>query len=133
MSSAPERAVHPRTAPGREAARLAGLLPGPPVAPSPLDVWRARRQLYRLARRLRRRGWTAQIRYDNSPILLRVFDPRVPCIGDSITAVGDEAGWWFTSSTGDRLAACSDLDGACAGIAASLVPWVVRALGGRMP
>ncbi|MFG1858616.1 hypothetical protein ACGFJT_42760 [Actinomadura geliboluensis] len=133
MSSAPERAVRPRTAPGREAARPGGLPPGPPVAPSLPDAWRARRHLNRLARRLRRGGWTAQPRYDESPPLLRVFDPRVPCVGESVTAVRDGSGWWFVSSTGGRLGACSDLEGTCAGVAASLVPWVVQALGGRKP
>ncbi|MFA1546611.1 hypothetical protein [Actinomadura chokoriensis] len=133
MSSAPERAVHPQTAQGREAARAVGLPPGPPVAPSPLDVWRARRHLNRLARRLRRRGWAAQPRYGGSPPLLRVFDPRVPSVGDSVTTVRDGDGWWFASSTDDRLATCSDLDGACVGVAEMLVPWVVQALGGRNP
>ncbi|WP_067802461.1 hypothetical protein [Actinomadura formosensis] len=114
-------------------ARPAGFPPCPPVAPSLLDTWRARRHLNRLALRLRRDGWTARPRYGQSPPLLRVFDPRVPCIGDSITAVRDETGWWFVSSTGDRLAPCPDLDGACAGVARLLVPWVVCALGDRNP
>ncbi|TDD87528.1 hypothetical protein [Actinomadura rubrisoli] len=102
--------------------------PSPPVAPSPLDAWRARRHLGRLARRLRRRGWTAQARFTASPPLLRVFDARVPRIGDSIAANREEAGWWFMSSTGERLAPCADPDWAVSKISVQLAPFISCAL-----
>ncbi|TDD61117.1 hypothetical protein E1293_45205 [Actinomadura darangshiensis] len=103
----------------------------PPVVPSTLHAWRARRRLNRLARSLRRRGWTVQPHYRGRPPLLRVFDSKVPCIGDSIKAVKDEAAWHYVSNTGQRLAPCDDPNKACIAVAALLVPWILRAFGGR--
>ena len=109
-----------------------GLPPLWPAAPSLLDGLRAQRHLRRLARLLRRRGWSAQARFGGAIPLLRVFDPRVPCIGDSVMVVQDEEGrWWFKSGTGELLAPCDEVGAACVRIAELLVPWVVCALGGR--
>ncbi|MDL4818302.1 hypothetical protein [Actinomadura opuntiae] len=88
-----------------EEARPVGVPPDSPAAP---DAWLACFLLNRLARRLRLRGWSVQFRYEGSPPLLRVWDARIPSLGDSITAARDDADWWFTSSTGERLAACRE-------------------------
>ncbi|NVI88519.1 hypothetical protein [Actinomadura sp. BRA 177] len=118
---------------GEEMARPAGIPPQRPAAPSPLDDRRARRELNRLARRLRRRGWSAQARFGDGAPLVRLFDPRVPYIGDSVMVVWDETGRRFRSSTGELLASCDDADSACVRVAELLVPWVLGALGGRPP
>src|SRR5437868_11143298 len=102
-------------------ARPVDIPPGSPAAPCPLDVWRTRRYLRRLARQLRRRGWTAQTRFTVSPPLLRVYDPQTPHIEDHVTVVREDAGFWFVSSSGKWLAPCADLDWAVARVSAQLV------------
>lgn len=110
---------------GAEAARSV-LVPPDALAVSPRP-WRSRLLLERLRRALCREGWVAQRRYSGALVMLRVYSSAVPCIGDSITVVRGDGGWWFRSSTGDLLAPCSHVDLAAAEVSASLRPWVAAA------
>ncbi|CNF01253.1 Uncharacterised protein [Mycobacterium tuberculosis] len=110
---------------GVEAARSV-LIPPDALAVSPRP-WRSRLLLDRLRRPLRREGWVAERRYDGSLVMLRVYSSAVPCIGDSITVVRGDGGWWFRSSTGDLLAPCSHVDLAASEVSALLGPWVAAA------
>ncbi|WP_152563814.1 hypothetical protein [Actinomadura welshii] len=87
----------------------------------------ARRRLDRLARALRRHGWTVDRRYLETLPMLRVFFPDAPCLGDSITVVSGDGGWWYRSSTGELLAPCSDLDLAVSQLSTLLERWVSAA------
>jgi hypothetical protein len=77
-----------------------------------------------LARALRRQGWTVDRRYLETLPMLRVFFPGAPCLGDSITVVGGDGGWWYRSSTGELLAPCSRVDLAVSRISTLLERWV---------
>lgn len=110
---------------GAEAARSV-LVPPDALAVSPRP-WRSRLLLERLRRALRREGWVAQRRYGGSLVMLRVYSSAVPCIGDSITVVRGDGGWWFRSSTGDLLAPCSHVGLAVSEVSALLRPWVAAA------
>ncbi|WP_433465934.1 hypothetical protein [Spirillospora sp. CA-128828] len=100
-------------------------MPIPPDAlaalPRPLT---ARRLLNRLARALRRQGWTVDRRYSETLPILRVFFPGAPCLGESITITAGDGGWWYRSSTGELLAPCSDLDLAVSRVTTVLRRWV---------
>ncbi|MCQ0006332.1 hypothetical protein [Actinomadura madurae] len=87
----------------------------------------ARRQLNRLARVLRRHGWTVDRRYAETLPMLRVFFPGAPCLGDSVTVVSGDGGWWYRSSTGELLAPCWRVDLAVAQISTLLERWVSAA------
>ncbi|TDD80920.1 hypothetical protein [Actinomadura rubrisoli] len=81
-----------------------------------------------LARALTAAGWSASPRYDERPALLRVVAPELPGVGESIRVKPGVSGVpWFISSTGDPLAPCHDLTGACAAIDARLGPVVAAA------
>ncbi|MFI6514040.1 hypothetical protein ACIBF1_00600 [Spirillospora sp. NPDC050679] len=45
-----------------------------------------------------------------TPVLLRVYPPAAPVVGDSICVVRDMAGWGYQSSTGKWLGLCSEPD-----------------------
>ncbi|GAA2091821.1 hypothetical protein [Actinomadura alba] len=112
-----------------EAVRPVRVPPSAPVAPPWAARWRMRRHLDRLARELRRAGWSSLTRYEESPPSLRVFAARVPCVGETVTVVaGPGKAWWFRSSLGHRIAPCSDVVGAAWEIAVLLTPWVAAAL-----
>ncbi|TDD73490.1 hypothetical protein E1293_31280 [Actinomadura darangshiensis] len=87
----------------------------------------ARRQLNRLARALRRRGWTVDRRYAETCPMLRVFFPDMPCLGDSVTVAGGDGGWWYRSSTGELLAPCADMDLAVTQVTTALERWIAMA------
>ncbi|MFA1544525.1 hypothetical protein [Actinomadura monticuli] len=61
----------------------------------------ARLLLNRLARALRRRGWTVDRRYAETRPMLRVFFPDAPCLGDTVTIAAGDGGWWYRSITGN--------------------------------
>ncbi|WP_024934134.1 hypothetical protein [Actinomadura welshii] len=84
----------------------------------------ARRRLNRLARALRRDGWTVERRYAETLPTLRVFFAGAPCLGDSVTVVSGDGGWWYRSSTGELLAPCSRVDLAVSQISTLLERWV---------
>lgn len=108
-----------------EAARR---VPVPPDALAALPrPFVARLLLNRLRRVLRRRGWTAERRYDESLPMLRVYSVGAPCVGDSITVVRGDGGWWYRSSTGELLAPCSRVGVAAWRVSALLLPWVSAA------
>ncbi len=108
-----------------EAARRVLIPPDALVAlPRPLT---ARRLLNRLARALRRRGWTVERRYAETLPMLRMHFPEVTGLGESVTVVGGDGGWWYRSSTGELLAPCSDVDLAALRVATSLDRWIAAA------
>ncbi len=108
-----------------EAARRVLLPPGvPAVLPRP---WLARRQLNRLARVLRRRGWRVERRYAETLPMLRVYFPGVAGLGESVTVVRGDGGWWFRSSRGVLLAPCWDVGLGASRVASSLDEWVAAA------
>ncbi|TDD95828.1 hypothetical protein [Actinomadura rubrisoli] len=81
-----------------------------------------------LAHALTAVGWSASPRYDQHPALLRVVAPELPGVGESVRVKAGVGGVpWFISSTGDPLAPCHDLTGACATIAARLGPFAAAA------
>lgn len=140
-ASSPDGAAEQPAAPWdrAEAARSVRVPPGAsPVLPLPgwsSSWWRAwwtRRRLDRLARELRREGWTTARRYGQTPLTLRVFSESVPCLGESITVVRrrGSAVSWYRSSTGALLAPCSQVEAAAHEITALLTPWVAIALMG---
>jgi hypothetical protein len=95
--------------------------------------WRrrwTRRRLDRLARELRREGWTTARRYGQTPLTLRVFSASAPCLGESITVVRPRGAvvWWYRSSTGALLAPSSQVKTAAVETTALLTPWVAVAL-----
>jgi hypothetical protein len=119
---------------GAEAARSV-LIPPDALAVSPRP-WLSRLLLYRLGQALRRRGWMAHRRYGEPLVMLRVYSSAVPCLGESITVVRGDGGWWFRSSTGVLLAPCSRVDLAASEVSALLQPWVAavcRSPGGGGP
>ncbi|WP_067485484.1 hypothetical protein [Actinomadura hibisca] len=63
----------------------------------------------------------AELRYQETSILLRVFSPEVPIVGESIFVVHDIAGWGYQASTGEWLAYCSERELAAANIAERFV------------
>lgn len=109
-------------------AEVARWVRNPPRAraalPRPLT---ARRLLNRLGRRLRRRGWSVERRYDEALPMLRVYFPGAWCLGESVRVVAGDGGWWYRSSTGELLAPCSQVDLAVSLIASSLERWVSAA------
>lgn len=108
-----------------EAARRVLIPPDALVAlPRPFT---ARRHLNRLARTLRRRGWTVDHRYAETRPILRVFFPDAPCLGDSITVAAGNGGWWYRSSTGELLAPCADIDLAVSRVTTALDRWISAA------
>jgi hypothetical protein len=112
-----------------EAVRPVRVPPSALAAPPWAARWRMCRHLDRLARELRRAGWSSGTRYEESPPSLRVFAARVPCVGESVTVVaGPGKAWWFRSSLGHRIAPCVDVAGAASEIAVLLTPWVAAAL-----
>ena len=121
----PERAVPVLGGAARgeaEAARRVLIPPDALVAlPRPFI---ARRRLNRLARALRRRGWRVDRRYAETRPILRVHFPNVCGLGESVTVVGGQGGWWYRSSTGELLAPCSDVDLAVLRVMTSLDRWV---------
>ncbi|MFA1546777.1 hypothetical protein [Actinomadura chokoriensis] len=90
----------------------------------------ARRLLNRLGRALRRRGWRVERRYAETRPLLRVHFPDVAGLGESITVVGGDGGWWYRSSTGELLAPCADMRLAVARVTTALDRWIAAA---RLP
>ncbi|WP_207924071.1 hypothetical protein, partial [Actinomadura bangladeshensis] len=108
-----------------EAARRVLIPPDALTAlPRPLT---ARRLLNRLARALRRQGWTVDRRYFETPPMLRVFFPGAPCLGDSVTIAAGDGGWWYRSSTGELLAPCSDMELAVSRVMTALDRWISAA------
>ncbi|MFF4242803.1 hypothetical protein ACFYYL_43680 [Actinomadura geliboluensis] len=87
----------------------------------------ARRHLNRLARTLRRRAWTVDRRYAETRPILRVHFPDFGGLGESVTVVGGDGGWWYRSSTGELLAPCSDVDLAVLRVMMSLDRWIAAA------
>ena len=89
--------------------------------------------LDRLAQEVIREGWKAVPRYDGPYPLLRVFDPAVPDLGESITLVpGTTSGiWWYRSSTGEDLAPHTKPVRAAEQITRILIPYVTAALAAR--
>lgn len=85
-------------------------------------------QLDRLAAALNEAGWATRRRYGQIPVLIHVFHPEVPVLGDSIS-VEPSFGTvpWFKSSTGELLAPCDDLPLAVEQIAKLLGPYVKAA------
>ncbi|WP_165975637.1 hypothetical protein [Actinomadura rubrisoli] len=81
-------------------------------------------------------GWSASPRYGERPALLRVFADESPGVGESVSVKAGVGGVpWFISSTGDPLAPCHDLAGACAAIGARLGPFAAapRSVAGEGP
>ena len=117
-------------APGVAEAARRVLVPldAPAALPRPFA---ARLRLNRLRRVLRREGWEAERRFDETLPLLRVYAPGLSCFGDSVAVVGVDGEWWYRSSTGDLLAPCARVDLAVSGVAALLVPWVSAAASSR--
>ncbi|GAA1897283.1 hypothetical protein [Actinomadura bangladeshensis] len=77
-----------------------------------------------LAAELHAAGWSTRPRYERIPILLHVFSPDLPQIGESIHVKAGVGGVpWFVSSTGDPLRPCHDLAGTAKDIAARLAPF----------
>lgn len=100
-----------------------------PRSAPPLESRRTRRQarrrLTRLARALRRRGWTAVLRPAENPPRLRVFHTETPCVGETVTVIrGGAATWWYASSTGTCLAPVQNVETAADDLTASLTPWI---------
>ncbi|MCP9968465.1 hypothetical protein LUX57_27635 [Actinomadura madurae] len=87
----------------------------------------ARRRLDRLARALRRRGWTVERRYAEPLPVLRMRFAEVAGLGESVTVVGGDGGWWYRSSTGELLAPCSDVERAALRVTTSLDRWIAAA------
>ncbi|SNS69960.1 hypothetical protein [Actinomadura mexicana] len=89
--------------------------------------------LDRLAHELIREGWKAVPRYDGPLPLLRVFDPAVPGLGESVTlAPGSTSdAWWYRSSTGEDLAPHTSPARAAERITRILTPYVAAALAAR--
>lgn len=94
------------------------------VHPSDLDGWRARRLLTRLARDLRKRGWTVEPRSAEFPPMLRVRAPEVAYVGETVTAVRHVDGWWFRTSGGRNIRHAIDTASAAGVIDALLRPWL---------
>ncbi|GAA4096584.1 hypothetical protein GCM10022214_70390 [Actinomadura miaoliensis] len=117
-----------------EAARPVRMPPSAPAAPplpKPCPPWRTRRHLNRLARVLRRHGWTAQLRHAEPRPLLRVFSESVPTIGESVTVAQAHGVCWYRASTGKWLAPCTEVERAANALGALLTPWVSAALTAR--
>ncbi len=108
-----------------EAARRV-LIPPDALAALPRPLT-ARWLLNRLARALRRHGWTVDRRYAETRPMLRVFFPDAPCLGESVTVAAGDGGWWYRSSTGELLAPCSDMDRAVSQVTTALERWVAAA------
>lgn len=69
-------------------------------------------------------GWSTRPRYERIPVLLHVFSPDLPQIGESVHVKAGVGGVpWFVSSTGDPLRPCHDLTGTAKDIAARLAPF----------
>ncbi|TDD90761.1 hypothetical protein [Actinomadura rubrisoli] len=89
-----------------------------------------------LARVLPAAGWSTRPRYEEIPVLLRVFSPYLPAFGESVWVKPGVGGVpWFMSSSGDPIAPCHDLVGAVQGIADRLGPIAeaARAMGQEGP
>ena len=86
--------------------------------------------LDRLAQEVIHEGWKAVPRYDGPCPLLRVFDPAVPDLGESITLVPGTTPdiWWYRSSTGEDLAPHTRPVRAAERITRILIPYVTAAL-----
>lgn len=86
--------------------------------------------LDRLAQEVIREGWKAVPRYDGPYPLLRVFDPAVPDLGESITLVPGTTSdiWWYRSSAGEDLAPHTKPILAAERITRILIPFVTAAL-----
>ncbi|GAA2415725.1 hypothetical protein GCM10010191_27570 [Actinomadura vinacea] len=114
-------------------ARSAPIPPDAPTAPFLPECsgpWRAHRYLDRLARAMRRYGWTAELRYaQQPPILLRVYSEAVPCIGESVSVLQENGAWWYRASYGVWLAQCTNVPLAAQRLSVLLTPWVSAALG----
>ncbi|SFP73837.1 hypothetical protein SAMN04489713_11710 [Actinomadura madurae] len=123
----PGRAVLEHRAALGEAEAARRVLVPPDVLAAPPRPPTARRLLNRLGRALRRQGWTVDRRYAETLPMLRVHFPDAPCLGDSITIVGRDDGWWYRSSTGELLAPCSRVDLAVSQISTLLERWVAVA------
>ncbi|GAA1821784.1 hypothetical protein [Actinomadura chokoriensis] len=77
-----------------------------------------------LAAELDAAGWSTRPRYERIPVLLHVFSPDLPQIGESVHVKAGVGGVpWFVSSTGDPLRPCHDLAGTTKEIAARLAPF----------
>ncbi|GAA3950153.1 hypothetical protein GCM10023085_35930 [Actinomadura viridis] len=115
-----------------ETARPVPIPPDAPTAPALPEhsgPWRAHRYLHRLARAMRRYGWTTEVRYGQLlPTLLRVYSAAVPSIGESVTVVRANGIWWYRASTGEWLAPCTNLQLATQRLSVLLTPWVTAAL-----
>ncbi|WP_143118621.1 hypothetical protein [Actinomadura madurae] len=99
----------------------------PDALAAPPRPFTARRLLNRLARALRRRGWTVERRYTETLPMLRMRFAEVASLGESVTVVGGDGGWWYRSSTGELLAPCSDVDRAALRVTTSLDRWIAAA------
>lgn len=91
---------------------------------------RTRRLLNRLSRALRRRGWATERRYNEAVPLLRVFNSKAPCIGESISIrrLSERGRPWFASSTGMPLGPCLDVEFAADEVDQFLATYVDAAL-----
>ncbi|NED52068.1 hypothetical protein G3I24_14335, partial [Micromonospora aurantiaca] len=70
-------------------------------------------------------GWSTRPRYERIPVLLHVFSPDLPQIGESVHVKAGVGGVpWFVSSTGDPLRPCHDRAGTAKEIAARLAPFL---------
>ncbi|MFA1540916.1 hypothetical protein [Actinomadura monticuli] len=84
----------------------------------------AEQYLDALAVELDAAGLSTRPRYERIPVLLHVFSPDLPQIGESIHVKAGVGGVpWFVSSTGDPLRPCHDLTGTAEDIAARLAPF----------
>jgi hypothetical protein len=70
--------------------------------------------LHALALALTAEGWTCRLIALDGPVRLRVVDLSVPFIGETVKVMAHREGPWFQSSTGEPMAACSNLPGATA-------------------
>ncbi|MGI5171398.1 hypothetical protein ACQEU3_44315 [Spirillospora sp. CA-253888] len=89
-----------------------------------------------LAVALEERGWTTLPLFNGTTPVLRVFDARVPSIGESVVLVAApnaasiERVPWFKSSTGVLFAPCTAPVRASEAIHFLLAPWIAMALQG---
>ncbi|GAA3978511.1 hypothetical protein GCM10023085_71140 [Actinomadura viridis] len=91
--------------------------------------------LWRLEGALAARGW-ASASIGGSPPALRVFDARVPGLGETVAVVPAPSAMgaavaWFRSSAGVLLGPCDDPERAAESVHLLLAPWGARALAGR--
>ncbi|GAA2423254.1 hypothetical protein GCM10010191_39010 [Actinomadura vinacea] len=76
--------------------------------------------LQALADALATKSWSTTPLSHDGPVRLRVTHPYVPAVGETVSVMSQRFGPWFRASTGEPMAACSDIPGAVAYIERTL-------------